>query len=440
MCATLIEPACAVVSHVIASATASAAGDGVSGLADATGGGLRWAVQNTAAWWVTIPSPNLASEPAITAIQAWLLPVTAAVAVAGMIAAGVRMAIARRANPLLDVTGGLLTLAAATTVGTVVPALLIKAGDAWSAWVLQVSSGGQFGQRLAGLLVLGNSAAPAVVLIFGTIAIVLALVQAVLMLFRQAGLGILAGVLPLAAAGSIAPVTRPWIRKITSWMLALIFYKPAAAAVYAVAFTMIGSGRDPRTVLMGFVMLLLSVIALPALMKFFTWTTGTIAGSGGGGQLLGAAAVGAVAVGTMRSPGGGAGGPAQDQAADLSTRLNSPPGAGPPATPASPPGQPPSQPASPAQPGPPGSSGPPATGAAASTATAAPTRASGAPARPGAVPAGTAAAGPTGMPSGAAAGATAAAGPMGAAAAAAARVAAAAARRAEDEMDSEDSR
>src|SRR5258708_5351778 len=126
------------------------------------------------------------------------------------------------------------------------------------------------------------------------------------MLLGTAAVVCLAGVLPVAAAGSIAPLTRPWIRKITSWMLALSFYKPAAAAVYAVAFTMIGSGRDPRTVLMGFVMLLLSVIALPALMKFFTWTTGTIAGSGGGGQLLGAAAVGAVAVGTMRSPGGGA--------------------------------------------------------------------------------------------------------------------------------------
>ena len=118
------------------------------------------------------------------------------------------------------------------------------------------------------------------VLIFGLIAIVLSLVQAVLMLFRQAALIILAGVLPLAAAGSIAPMTRTWVRKVTAWMLALIFYKPAAAAVYATAFTMIGSGGSPRTVLMGFVMLLLSVLTLPALMKFFTWTTGTIAGSG----------------------------------------------------------------------------------------------------------------------------------------------------------------
>ena len=167
-------------------------------------------------------------------------------AVGGVIAAGLRMALTRRANPLLDVTGGLLTLAAASTLGVTAATLLLKAGDAWSAWVLQVSTGGQFAQRLALLLDLGGNAAPAVVLIFGVVAIMLSLVQAVLMLFRQAALVILAGVLPLAAAGSIAPLTRPWVRKITAWMLALICYKPAAAAVYATAFTMIGSGGTPR--------------------------------------------------------------------------------------------------------------------------------------------------------------------------------------------------
>ena len=253
------------------------------------------------------PLPDLATEPAVTRIQQWLLPITVAVAIGGVIAAGARMALTRRANPLLDVTGGLLTVAAASTLGVTAMALLLKAGDAWSAWVLQVSTGGHFTQRLILALDLGGGAAPAVVLICGTIAIVLSLVQAVLMLFRQAALVILAGVLPLAAAGSVAPMTRTWIRKVTAWMLALICYKPAAAAVYAAAFTMIGSGGSPRTALMGFVDAGLSVVMLPALMKFFTWTTGAIAGSGGGGQFLGAAAVGAIAVGAMRS-GPGAGG------------------------------------------------------------------------------------------------------------------------------------
>jgi hypothetical protein len=428
-CDTLVEPACALVSRVVTSAASSAASDVLSGLANAISAGVRWTVTNTVAWWISIRSPDLAADPAITRIQAWLLPITAAVAVGAMIAGGLRMVIARRANPLLDVTGGMLTLAAVTTLGTIVPTLLLKAGDAWSAWVLQASTGGQFAQRLGSLLVLGGTAAPAVVLIFGLAAIVLTLVQAALMLFRQAALVILAGVLPLAAAGSLAPLTRPWIRKITSWMLALICYKPAAAAVYAAAFTMIGSGKNPRTVLMGFVMLVLSVLTLPALMKFFTWTTGAVAGSGGGGQLLGAAAVGAIAVGTMRSPGAAAG-PAQDQAAYLSTRLGPPPG-GPPGRPDSPAG-PPSQPTSPgtppAPPWPPGSNAAPAAGAAST-------------------PAGTAPGSPASAPTGSAATATGAAtaaapaGPAGAAAAAAAaaaQAAAAAARRADGAMEPED--
>jgi len=437
-CDTLVEPACAVVSRVVISATTAAASDVLSGLAAAVSAGVRWIVENTATWWVRLPSPNLAAEPAITQIQGWLLPVTAAVATAAMIGAGARMVIARRANPLLDVTGGLLTLAAVTALGTVVPALLLKAGDAWSAWVLDVSTGGHFTQRLTGALVLGGGAASAVVLIFGVVAIVLSLVQAVLMLFRQAALIILAGVLPLAAAGAIAPLTRPWIRKISSWMLALICYKPAAAAVYAAAFTMIGAGGNPRTVVTGFVMLVLSVVTLPALMRFFTWTTGAIAGSGSGGQLLGAAAVGAIAVGTMRSPGGGAGGSAQDQAAYLSTRLGPPPGGSPPGAPGSPPGSPPGgQPATsvppPAQPAQPGGGGPPSAGAA-----------------PG-MPTGAGASTATGPPGGAAgraasaaaaspAGATAAGGPAGAAAAAAAAAAqaAAAARRAPGATEPED--
>jgi hypothetical protein len=339
-CNTLIEPACREAGNVIRSVTASAAGDALSGIAQAIASGVRWIVENTATWWLRIPSPNLAAEPAVTRIQQWLLPITVAVAIGGVIAAGARMALTRRANPLIDVTSGLLTVAAASTLGVTAMTLLLKAGDAWSAWVLQVSTGGHFTQRLILALNLGGGAAPAVVLVCGTIAIFLALVQAVLMLFRQAALIILAGVLPLAAAGSVAPMTRTWIRKVTAWSLALICYKPAAAAVYAAAFTMIGSGESPRTALMGFVMLAMSVVMLPALMKFFTWTTGAIAGSGGGGQFLGAATVGAIAVGAMRNGPGAGADAAQGHASYISSQMGPPPpgggggpGGGPPAGP-----------------------------------------------------------------------------------------------------------
>jgi hypothetical protein len=417
-CNPLTDPACAV-NHVITSVTSSAASDVLNGISQAVTAGVKWIIENTATWWLHISSPNLAGEPAITAMQSWLLPITAAVAVAGVIAAGARMALTRRANPLLDVTGGLLTLAAASTLGVTAATLLLKAGDAWSSWVLQVSTGGQFTQRLILALDLGRGAAPAVVLVFGVIAIVLSLVQAALMLFRQAALLILAGVLPLAAAGSIAPMTRAWVRKVTAWMLTLICYKPAAAAVYAAAFTMMGSGGSPQTALMGFVMLLLSVLTLPALMKFFTWTTGTIASSGGGGQLLGAATLGAIALGAMRSSGGGS---AQDQAAYLNSRLGPPPAGGAAGTsPGTSPGGPPS-----------GAGGAGPLGAGPSGA--GPLSARPGAGQPGATPSGS---GPSGAaaPGAASTTASAAAGPAAATGAQTAQIAADAARLAADAMD-----
>jgi hypothetical protein len=407
-CNTLIVPVC-VVEHVVgralSGAAGAAAGGALGGIAQAISNGVVWVVKNTATWWIKIPSPDLATEPAVASLQQWILPITLAVAVAGVIAAGARMVLLRKANPLIDVTGGLLTLAAATALGAVVPTLLLKAGDAWAGWVLQVSTGGQFTQRLAAALTLGGNAAPAVVVIFGIVAIVFSIVQAALMLFRDAALIILAGVLPLAAAGSIAPMTRAWVRKVGSWMLALVFYKPAAAAVYAAAFTLIGSGGSLQSVLMGFVMLVLSVLALPALMKFFTWTTGAVASSGGGGQLLNAATLGAVALGSLSSRGGGGSG-AQDQAAYMSSRLGSQPGASPSGS--APAGGSPNPGGWPA--GPAGSGASPASGASPSTATGS--------AASGSMPASTA----SGAASSTAGASAAATGPVGAGAAAAAQV------------------
>ena len=301
-CPALIDPACAAASlagKAAGAAAGAAAGGVLAGAAGAIQSGIAWVVSGTVDWWIKIPSPDLAADPAVGALQRWLLPVTAAVAVAAMIASAGKMAVTRKANPLIDVGSGLAIIAATSAVGVLLPTLLLRAGDAWSAWVLGVSAGGQFGARLTGLLTL-SGAAPAVVVVLGIVAIIMAAIQAVLMLFRQAAIVVLAGALPLAAAGTLTSATRPWFRRTTGWMLALIVYKPAAAAVYATAFTMIGSGKGPRAVLMGFAMMLLSLVALPVLMKFFTWTAGTVETSSGGGGFLSTVLGGAVAVGAMR--------------------------------------------------------------------------------------------------------------------------------------------
>ena len=327
-CPVLINPAC-LVGQVIGAAAGAAAGtvasDALSGIASAIQSGVSWIVTNSITWWVKVPSPDLAGQPAVSRLQQWMLPLAAAVAVLGLIIAGVKMALTRKANPLIDVGSGLVIIAATSAVGVLLPSLLLQAGDAWSDWVLNASAGGQFASRLTTLLSL-TGAAPAVVVVLGVIAILISAVQAILMLFRQASLVVLAGVLPLAAAGTLTPATRTWFKKITGWELALIFYKPAAAAVYAAAFTMAGTGTGVRSTLMGFAMVALSLLALPVLIRLFTWTTGTISESAAGSGFLQTALSGTVALGALRGSFGGSG--AAGQARLISGQLG-PAGSGP---------------------------------------------------------------------------------------------------------------
>ena len=166
------------------------------------------------------------------------------------------------------------------------------------------------------------------VVVLGIVAIVLSALQALLMLFRQGALVVLAGALPLAAAGTLTPATRPWFKKVTGWMMALIFYKPCAAAVYAAAFTMAGTGKNLTTVLAGLAMIALSLVALPALMRFFTWTTGQVENSSGGGFMQ-TALSSVTAIGAMRGYSGGAGGAgAADQARRQTQQLGPADGGG----------------------------------------------------------------------------------------------------------------
>ena len=337
MCQVLLVPDCLVaqgiasaVGGVAGAAAGQAAGDALSAIAASIEAGVAFIVSNSIDWWVRVPSPNPAGEPAVTQLQQWMFPFSAAVAVAGMIIAGARMALTRKASPLIDVGSGLVIIAATSAVGVLLPSLLLKAGDAWSDWVLNASTGGQFGARLTSVLVLGGpQAAPAAVVVLGIIGIVISAIQAALMLFRQGAIVVLAGVLPLAAAGTLNPATRPWFRKVTGWMLALIMYKPAAAAVYATAFTLIGTGRNLQTVLTGFAMVLMSLLALPVLMRFFTWTTGAIADSASGGGFLQTALSGAAAAGALRGPGAGASGQARMMAGRLGPQPDGAPGARP---------------------------------------------------------------------------------------------------------------
>ena len=131
-CPVLISPACLVVGQVAGAVAGTAASGALNGIAAAIESGITWMVTQTSTWWVQIPSPDLSGEPAVGQLQQWMLPLTVAVAVLGLIIAGGKMALTRRANPLIDVGSGLAVISATSAVGVLLPSLLLKAGDAWS--------------------------------------------------------------------------------------------------------------------------------------------------------------------------------------------------------------------------------------------------------------------------------------------------------------------
>ena len=177
-CPTLVDPAC-VARFVISKAAGSVTGGVVSGLAGAIQSGLVWVVSHSVSWWVTIPSPDLSGEPAVGSLQRWLLPITVGVAVLAMLAAAGKIALSRKANPLIGVGSGLAIIAATSAVGVLLPAMLLRAGDAWSSWVLTQSTGGQFEARLTAVLSM-SGVAPGVVIVLGIVAIILSAITAFL--------------------------------------------------------------------------------------------------------------------------------------------------------------------------------------------------------------------------------------------------------------------
>nr|WP_152332244.1 hypothetical protein [Micromonospora purpureochromogenes] len=303
----------------------------LDGLANAVREGIEW-VAGLLTSWTLIPSNNLCptngSDPGRWAsdwmaqcnsaggpaqqLRGFMVPMTILILVGGLVWQGITIVVSRRGEPLLQAVRGVWNTALWGSVGVASTHLVLKAGDSYSMWLLNEALFKQSNEppneamttALGGVLLPGAAVAPFVMILVGIVVILAAVVQTILMVFREGSVVILAGLLQLAAAGSVTRGTSQWLHKTLGWSLALALYKPAAVSVYATSFVMMrGNGRDW---LMGLGMLALSVIALPALMKFFTTFTGGVASAGGGLGMAGAgAAAGLHAASSVRGAVGG---------------------------------------------------------------------------------------------------------------------------------------
>lgn len=301
--------------------------------ADMLADSIEWTVKNTMTLWARQGSADVLGEhETIGMIRGSLFPIVVAMLVGGIFVQSIRLAIERRGNPLVQVGRGLTAYAVATATGTTLVALAVTAGDEMSVWVIdQALDDGDFADRTTALLTLsGGPFGPTVgiKIALGLLALASALVQGVLMIFRDGAVLILLGVLQLAAAGQMTKATAGWLPRISGWLLAMVCYKPAAALVYAAAFTLAGKGEDIRTAIAGYAMIVLSIVALPVLMRMFTWATGEVTSSGGTGQLMMSAGFALQGLSSMRG-GQPAGGWSANQHADHLQPQQGPTGAAP---------------------------------------------------------------------------------------------------------------
>ncbi|MFD8784463.1 hypothetical protein [Kitasatospora sp. NPDC059599] len=277
-------------------------------------------------WWIKVPTGNIVQSNQDNGPIQWVwahtLWITTWIAVMSILFAAGRLAIQRRAEPAVDVAKGLFTMTVTTSMALGAIGMLTEAGDQFSSWIINQATDQDFGRAVVGWLTVAseNQGGPILALILALLATLACLAQVALMLVRTAMLILLCGTLPLTAAVSSTPSGRQTFQKTVSWLIAFLLYKPVAAIIYATAFRMIASLKtDPDsgglvTSVAGIVLMLLSVVALPALMRFITPVVGAAGGGGGGGggaAAMGALASGAKAVGGGSKSGSGGGGSAR---------------------------------------------------------------------------------------------------------------------------------
>lgn len=243
--------------------------------------------------WQQGPSPL--SEKAVTGLQRSLHPYVMLMLMASCIIGAARMAWERQAEPGRRLLHSLLLASIVTAGSVMIIAAGIEASDAMASHLFPTESVAELGTRLEAAADSGAKEAGLrlLIILLTQIALVGTAVQVVILFLRSVGLTVLTVIVPMAAAFTNLDLGRAWFHKTLTWVLALILYKPAAAIVYLIAFTVMDTALagDKQTAdegvysfMLGATTILLSVFTLPLLVKLVTPAIGVVAaGSLGGG-------------------------------------------------------------------------------------------------------------------------------------------------------------
>ncbi|QGN34002.1 hypothetical protein GJV80_15600 [Microlunatus sp. Gsoil 973] len=215
-------------------------------------------------------------------IQSALWWYMAAAATASVLIGAIRMIWEQRAHPGRELVRSLLTLIVVAGAGVTIVNMLITAADSFSVWVIDqgMRCGPEdsqcFVNSVKRILKIsegdGTFDGTLLMIIIGLVALLSDLIQIVLMVARSGMLVLLTGVLPIAAAATNTEMGKLWFKRCVSWLVAFLLYKPIASLIYAAAFKLVTNQLRTEdellSMLTGTMLMLLAVLALPALLRF----------------------------------------------------------------------------------------------------------------------------------------------------------------------------
>lgn len=221
-------------------------------------------------------------------------------AVGSILFAAVKMALDRRGESGQMAMKGILRVTLVNTAASTVIITFTVLMDRYSNHLFQ----GALKELMNGIDC-GGSIPAMLLLVIACLLIIAGVIHALLMWIRLGVMIILMGTLPLAAAASMTDWGTTWWRKHIGWLLAWLLYKPTVALVMYSGSVMVNAQDADQvdTQIAGMGILLLSAVALPALMRVIVPATEALGGDSVGQATMGIA--GGVASGA-KSAGGGA--------------------------------------------------------------------------------------------------------------------------------------
>ena len=241
--------------------------------------------------FVAIPPVNLGSG-GVRNVYAISLGLAAAIAALLLLGQVIRTAVTHDGGGLAQGLTGIGKAALASLLTLTIAATALEAADQLTRFIVTRTFGSvqALSGKIASLVAWNINVQATLILIFAAVGILLTIVLWFELLLRNAAIAVLVATAPIAAAGQLSRSTQGWWPKLAGSAAQLIVLKPVIALVFCLGFSLTGSSSDVETLLSGMVVLILAVIAWPAVARFFAFASIQVGGGAGLGAVLGFAA------------------------------------------------------------------------------------------------------------------------------------------------------